>query len=708
MAFLQQLYPEILMISFVETVIIFIMYFTIENPDLKMINELNLAKDQADKANRAKSEFLSSMSHEIRTPLNAIVGFSECIKQETDIEKAYEDANDIVIASKNLLEIVNGILDISKIEANKMEIVETLYEPLPIFESLGKLVIPRIGEKDLELKVHFAPDIPKYLYGDIGKIKQIITNILTNAIKYTEQGVVIYDIKCINTNSESTLIITITDTGRGIKPENINKLFTKFERLDEDKNTTLEGTGLGLAITKSLVEMMGGSIAVQSKYGEGSTFTVTIKQQIKEQIDLEKTMTGTVDSLPVLDLNNKKILIVDDNKLNLKVASKLLSKYNPIIECIESGFECIDKIKQGNYYDLILMDDMMPKMSGIETFKKLKEIEGYDIPTIALTANALTGSKEKYIDLGFDGYLAKPIDNNELYRILVKFITKRKRDDNMDEQRRFEPMSYCIDLSGKKCLIVDDNKLNMRVALNFLRPYKMEIEMVISGDECINSVKSGIKYDLILMDDMMPGLSGIETFHKLKEIEGFNVPVVALTANALIGSRESYLEEGFYEFLAKPIEKKELDRILNQIFKDSVEKEEQEEKEEVVEQIKLQENKNNISYLIQNGISVDESIKLLGDVYTYNETLQEFMNEVNNRFARLKNSKETQNMENYAIDIHALKSDSKYLGFTKLSEIALQEEMKAKENDIEYINNDFVNLVNELKRIVNIVKEYLN
>ncbi len=278
----------------------------------------------------------------------------------------------------------------------------------------------------------------------------------------------------------------------------------------------------------------------------------------------------------------------------------------------------------------------------------------------------------------------------------------------MDETRRFEPMSYCINLSGKKCLIVDDNKLNMRVACTFLRPYKIETEMVLSGIECLNSVKSGIKYDLILMDDMMPELSGVETFRKLKELEGFNVPVVALTANALTGSREEYLKEGFFEFLAKPIEKKELDRILNLIFKDSV-NEVKEENNEVssVQQIQLQDNKNNISYLIQNGISVDEGIKLLGDIETYNSTLEEFMSEINNRFSRLKQFKENKDLENYAIDIHALKSDSKYLGFIKLSEIALNQEMKAKENNIEYIDNDFSNLINELKRIIDIVKEYL-
>lgn len=421
-------YPEIITETYCVAFALLVMYFTIENPDVKLLNQVETARDKAEKANAAKTDFLSSMSHEIRTPLNAIVGFSQAIQEETTIEAAKQDAKDIILASQNLLEIVNGILDISKIEANKMEISNTKYNIKTESENLYKLIKPRIGEKPIEFVMNIAPDVPTTLYGDKGKVKEIMTNLLTNAVKYTEQGEINLEISCINKNDNSTIIISVEDTGRGIKPEKIDKLFTKFERLDEDRNTTLEGTGLGLAITKRLVEMMNGKIIVQSVFGSGSKFTVYLPQKIIYDKELK-----VEPQKEVLNLVNKKVLVVDDNDLNLKIADRLLKKYNLQVDTCKSGYECLEKIKDQTY-DLIFMDDMMPKMSGTETLHIIQESPTFKTKVIALTANAIEGMKEKYIEEGFNDYLAKPIDNDELEKVL------RRHLNHEIESANFEPL----------------------------------------------------------------------------------------------------------------------------------------------------------------------------------------------------------------------------------------------------------------------------
>ena len=663
MIVIQSLIPGLILMTAIEAFITFIMYFTIENPDVKMIQELQVAREQADKANRAKTDFLSSMSHEIRTPLNAIVGFSDCIMDAESLGEAKENAKDIVNASQTLLEIVNGILDISKIEAGKIEIVNSTYNARETFEELAKLITPKMNEKSLDFTYYIAPDIPDNLYGDHANLKKVITNLLSNASKYTDKGFVRYEVNCVNTSDVSKLIISVEDSGRGIKKENIDKMFTKFQRLDEDRNTTIEGTGLGLAITKQLVELMGGKIIVHTIYGEGSKFTVVVNQMIDKSIVKQSKRYKTT-----LDLHGIRILLVDDTSLNLKVATKLLQRFNAdnVITC-DSGFACLEKIQRGEQYDLILLDDMMPKMSGVETLKKLKEIPGFNTPTIALTANAITGMREKYLADGFDDYLAKPIDKDQLVQV-VNQVLGRSITEEIDVPQITSTSEYKIPIRDNVVSVAELSK--------------EEKDKIIPVENNIEN-ELGSKLDLSeRKEDNTLELKPVEVDH-IEEIETLEEDSNSKEniKTDLIPVRDNNITEPLTK--VQDIDSFVIDNLNN-----------------------IKEIKYDRSYLEDNSVDVNHALELLGDMDMYNMTISDFMAEVESKWARINEYKNTNNMPDYAIEVHSLKSDCKYLGFMTLADIAYQHELKSKENDSSFVNEHFDELAKEYNNVLEIAKNY--
>lgn len=379
---------------------------------------LKNALKEAKNANAAKSEFMAILSHEIRTPMNTIIGLSETILTEELPANIKEDIENINSASTNLLDVIDGILDISKIESGIIEKNEKEYETPKLFKDLESITKERIGKKKINLELDIDSTIPITLYGDIGKIRQILQNLLDNAVKFTENGTITIKADCEKKKTNVQLKISIKDTGIGIEHKKLELILTDKKTENNYEN------GMGLYISKKLIDAMNGEISCESKLGEGSTFTITLNQKIindKEMgnIDLYKYQTKITNGF---DTKGKSILIVDDNKLNQKVALKLLKSYGSNLTTVDSGKECIELITKGQKFDLILLDQMMPELNGTQTLHELKKIKDFNTPVIMLTADALVGKKEEYLKEGFDDYLSKPIDAIKLKEILKKYL----------------------------------------------------------------------------------------------------------------------------------------------------------------------------------------------------------------------------------------------------------------------------------------------
>ena len=401
---------------------------------VKLTTKLENARIEADAANRSKSIFLAKMSHEIRTPINAIIGMNEMILREEDRQDIIEYGMDVKRSAYSLLSTVNDILDLSKIESGKMELVFAEYDFCTLLHDVVNMISMKAKDKELEIKLSLDEQLPSKLYGDDVRLRQILINLLNNAVKYTDAGSVTLSVSGEIQDSKVNLYFEVKDTGIGIKKEDLNKLFSEFERIEEKRNRNIEGTGLGISITTQLLTMMDSQLKVDSVYGEGSKFYFHLLQNIvdKEPIgDVEERIREQVAEYSYevsFVAPQAKILVVDDNQINRKVFLNLLKELQMEIHEAAGGFACLDMVAKQSY-DLIFLDHMMPDLDGVETIKKMQVSDNNlckETPVIALTANALSGAREMYLDIGFSDYLSKPFQPEKLEEMLLEYLPKEK------------------------------------------------------------------------------------------------------------------------------------------------------------------------------------------------------------------------------------------------------------------------------------------
>ena len=423
---LQIIIPSISIFAFTTVIITTLIYLTYTNPDIEITRELSRAQKTIKNSAKSKTDFLSNVTSEMKTPVSYITSLCTNLEnlEEYNVDDVKKTMKQIILSGNNLLEIVNNVLDISKIESGNEITISNEYSIKNLVDDISAMTKAKIGEKNVVLEVNLSEELSSVYEGDVVKIYQILQNILANAAKYTEVGKITFDITSTKTPLGEKILFKVSDTGDGIKPEDQEKLFKKGTRLENSIENEIEGSGYGLSITKEYVDLIEGKIWFESEYHVGTTFYVEIPQKVKDERPLKMLNKEEIKTSNI-DCTNRVALVVDDNKLNNKVIKRLLERYNFKVVTVSNGQDCIYKIKSEEHFDIIFMDQVMPDMSGLDTMKALRGLDGYELPPlISLTANAVTGMKEHYLGQGFDEYLSKPINTTDLEKILNKYFKK--------------------------------------------------------------------------------------------------------------------------------------------------------------------------------------------------------------------------------------------------------------------------------------------
>jgi signal transduction histidine kinase/CheY-like chemotaxis protein len=529
---------------------------------VKKAEKLSELKDKAEDATRAKSDFLANMSHEIRTPMNAVIGFGELLKN-TSLDQQQKDYADTICASGELLiSLINDILDMSKIESRKIALEEIDFDFEYLLGSVLKIVRQRVGSKPVDLNLLYPENVPRNFKGDPTRIRQIFLNLVGNSIKFTDKGDITISVAFAPGNVDgqgmSTLLLSVHDTGIGIPKNKQDLLFKAFSQVDSSITRKYGGTGLGLSITKSIVEMMGGTISVESEQGKGSSFNFSLRLKHGEAVAEKAVKLADIESL-----RGKKVVIVDDNAQGVEIVHSYCASAG--MEIVLNAYSAKDALvwlaEENHAVDIILSDIMMPVMDGFAFARRILEIERLKVvKLVALTSDALPGSSDESDRAGFDAYLSKPFTRNELYNLMRAVFGDMRENKKQIITRH---MTYEMSLNGVSVLVAEDNTLNQKLMGILLRQMGCIFDMANNGKEAMEKVREK-KYDIILMDIQMPVMDGFEATRNIRNELKITTPIIALTARVFKEDEEKCREVGMNDFLTKPIETNTLKKkIIN-------------------------------------------------------------------------------------------------------------------------------------------------